>query len=89
VIPTIARAVPRQRTMLRGQVVSVARTEAPWARTDVTLDDGTGTLVLRFLGRASVPGLEPGRRVVVDGTPGFMDRTLVMLNPIYSFDETG
>ena len=64
-------------------------TRAPWARTDAILGDGTGTLVLRFLGRGSVPGLEPGRRLVVEGTPGHVGRKLVMLNPVYSFDDAG
>ena len=87
--PTIASVVTRRRTTLRGEVVSVTSTAVPWARTDATLDDGTGRLVLRFLGRATVPGVEPGRRLVVDGTPGLVGRKLVMLNPIYSFDEAG
>ncbi len=61
----------------------------PWARTDAILGDGTGTLVLRFLGRISVPGIEPGRRLVVEGTPGLVGCKLVMLNPAYSFEDAG
>jgi hypothetical protein len=53
------------------------------------MDDGTGTLVLRLVGRASVPGIEPGRRLVVEGTPGLVGRELVMLNPVYSFEDAG
>jgi hypothetical protein len=89
VTPSIASAVPRQRTTLRGAVVSVASVDAPWARTDAVMDDGTGTLVLRFVGRASVPGIEPGRRLVVEGTPGLVGRQLVMLSPVYSFEDAG
>jgi hypothetical protein len=48
------------------------------------LDDGTGTLVLRFFGRAAVPGLVSGRGVVAQGTPGRADGTVVMINPLYS-----
>ncbi len=81
----IASAVPRRRTTVQGEVVSAVSTERPWLRTDVTVSDGTGSLVLRFVGRSSVPGLEVGRRLVVDGTPGLVDGALVMLNPVYSF----
>ena len=84
-ITAIASAVPRRRTTLRGDVVSVVSTERPWVRTDATISDGTGSLVLRFVGRSSVPGVEVGRSLVVDGTPGLVGRDLVMLNPVYSF----
>jgi hypothetical protein len=32
-----------------------------------------------------VPGIEPGRTIVVEGTPALEGDRLVMLNPIYSF----
>jgi hypothetical protein len=54
-------------------------------RTDAIITDGTGCLVLRFVGRSSVPGVEVGGRLVVYGTPGLVRRDLVMLNPLYSF----
>ena len=88
-IQTIASVEPRQRTTLRGEIVSVSGYETPWVRTDADVSDGTGTLVLRFVGRRSVPGLDVGRSVVVEGTPGPVRGELVMLNPIYSFDEAG
>ncbi len=84
-ISAISSAIPRRRTTLRGEVVSVVSTERPWVRTDATISDDTGSLVLRFVGRSAVPGLEVGRRLVVDGTPGLVDDGLVMLNPVYSF----
>ena len=87
--PTIDTAVPRRRTTLRGTVLSVVTARTPWVHTDAVLGDDTGTLVLRFVGRSSVPGLVPGRTLVVDGTPGVVDGDLVMLNPIYSFDGAG
>jgi hypothetical protein len=63
----------------------VTSTETPWVRTDVTVSDETGSIVLRFFGRNSIPGLVVGRRIVVEGTPGCVDGDLVMLNPLYSF----
>jgi len=86
---TIASVVPRRRTTLRGAIVSVEAYERPWVRSDVTLSDGTGSIVLRFTGRRSVPGMVPGRQVRVKGTPGLERGNLVMLNPLYSFDDAG
>jgi hypothetical protein len=54
-------------------------------RTDVTIRDDTVSVLLRFVGRSSVPGIEVGRRLVVEGTPGLVGGDLVMLNPVYSF----
>jgi hypothetical protein len=47
--------------------------------------DGTGSMLLRFLGRAMVPGLVAGCQIEAAGTPGFVRGVLVMLNPSYSF----
>ncbi len=55
----------------------------PYLRTEVELDDGTGVLRLRFVGRTRVPGLAPGRRMVAEGTPATASDGLVMLNPLY------
>jgi hypothetical protein len=86
---TIAAAVPRRRATFRGSVVSVVSAETPTVRTDAVIDDGTGRLVLRFIGRSSVPGIEPGRHVVVEGTPGVVAGHPVVVNPRYSFDGAG
>jgi hypothetical protein len=83
----IAAVVLRRRNTVRGEVVSVDSFQRPWVRTDAEIRDATGTLVLRFVGRASVPGLVTGRRVIAQGTPGLVDGGIVMLNPLYSFAE--
>ncbi len=54
-------------------------------RLDVELGDGTGTLILRFMGRAAIPGMSPGRRVGAEGMPSAQGGTLVVLNPHYAF----
>jgi hypothetical protein len=81
----IAALVPRRRAVVVGEVESVLSTERPWVRTDAVLDDGTGKLVLRFMGRTSVPGIAVGRRLTAEGTPALEDGVLLMRNPLYSF----
>jgi hypothetical protein len=81
----IAAVVPRQRVRVCGTVKSVSKHQLPWVRTDVEISDGTGTIVLRFLGRSSVAGVGAGCEVVAEGTPRRDGTMLVMLNPLYSF----
>lgn len=81
----VAALVPRRRSRVAGEIESVVSFERPWVRTDAVLVDGTGVLVLRFLGRASVPGLSAGAQVVVEGTPALERGVLLMRNPLYSF----
>ena len=80
----IAAVVPRRRTTVRGEIVSVVSHERLWVRTDAEVTDGTGNLVLRFVGRSGLPGLVAGSQLEVEGTPGFVRGVLVMLNPRYS-----
>ena len=84
----IAALVPRRRTVVAGEVESVVSYERPWVRTDAVLGAGTGTVVLRFMGRASVPGIAAGSRLVVEGTPALERGVLLMRNPLYSFDTS-
>jgi hypothetical protein len=85
----IAAAVPRKRVVVVGEVRSVVSHERPWVRTDVGLNDGTGVIVLRFIGRARVPGMAPGHRVAAQGTPALDRGSLVMRNPRYAFVADG
>ncbi len=81
----IAALVPRRRALVAGEVESVVSYERPWVRTDVALGDGTGSVVLRFMGRASVPGIAAGCNLVAEGTPALERGVLLMRNPLYSF----
>jgi len=81
----IAAVVLCKRNTVRGEVVCVVSSQRPWVRTDAEIRDETGTLMLRFFGRASVPGLVSGRWIVAQGTPGVADGMIVMINPLYSF----
>jgi len=84
----IAAVAPRQRTTVCGEIMSVVSYERPWVRTDAEVTDGTGRLLLRFLGRSAIPGLVVGAQIAAEGTPGFVRGALVMLNPRYSLMVT-
>lgn len=51
---------------------------------EITVTDGSGRAVAIFLGRKSLPGLEPGRGVVLEGVPRKEGNRTVMLNPVYT-----
>jgi hypothetical protein len=81
----ISAVVPRRRTTLEGQVMSVSAFVRPWVRFDVVVGDGSGTITLRFMGRTAIPGMSAGRQVRVEGTPAIVRHVLIMLNPLYEF----
>jgi len=82
----MASLVPRRRAIVAGQVRAVVSYERPYVRTEAELRDGTGLVVLLFVGRASVPGVAVGAHMVAEGTPRPDHEALVMLNPRYWFE---
>ena len=88
--PTAIGAVqPRTRVSVCGVVVAVRNSTRPWVRTEADLQDGTGTITLRFVGRALVPGIATGARLLAHGTAASDRGALVILNPVYSFVTEG
>ena len=81
----ICSLVPRQRSTLKGRIETVALHLWPATSYRVELGDGTGIVSLRFAGRRSLPGFEPGRWLGVEGTPAEILGQLVILNPLYCF----
>jgi hypothetical protein len=81
----VAALVLRQRAVVVGEIQSVTSFERPWVRIDAVLADRTGELILRFMGRARVPGMAAGCRVIAEGTPASARGVLLMCNPLYSF----
>jgi len=82
----ISELVPRQRAELTGTIEAVVTHERPAVSFDVAVNDGTGSITLRFLGRRAIPGFASGRSLGVEGTPAEISGGLVMLNPLYAFD---
>ena len=54
------------------------------ASLEVTVDDGTGTVVTVFTGRRAIRGLDPGRGVILDGVVHRDRSRLTMINPAYT-----
>jgi hypothetical protein len=75
----------RGRAVLRGEVGELAVRTGRGRSFDALFSDGTGTVLLRFLGRSAVPGLVPGTHLVVEGTALAQDGRFVLLNPLYRF----
>jgi hypothetical protein len=84
-LAAIGAVVLRRRTTVRGRIISVVSYRLPWVRTDVELSDGTGVILLRFMGRAELPGVAMGRCMTAEGTPAVERGVLMMRNPLYSF----
>ena len=78
----------------RGQLVSVSgrlRTVAYTPRTNLpTLEadlyDGSDVVTLVFLGRRSIPGIEPGRQLTARGRIAIRDGRKVIYNPYYELE---
>ncbi len=94
---SVEEAAPRSRAVLTGVVGDVAAsygrevmapvgTVGRGAAFDACLDDGTGTIVLRWVGRDAVPGVHPGAMLRVEGTVSDLHGRLVLLNPLYRFE---
>jgi hypothetical protein len=72
----------RQRARVRGRIRSMR--VQPWANVaslECVIVDETGGLVIVFLGRRNVAGLELGRWLHADGVVGAHRGYLAMLNP--------
>ncbi len=80
----IAEVVWRRQARVSGRVRQTRiqpRTGAPTL--ECTLVDPSGGLTLIFLGRRALPGIDLGRRLVVEGMVGEHHRRLAILNPRY------
>ncbi|MFI5041737.1 MAG: amino acid permease [Acidimicrobiales bacterium] len=80
----IATVSPRQRVRVSGRVHSVR--VQPWSgqpTLECTVVDHTGTILVVFLGRRHVAGIEPGAVLCVDGVVGDHNGRRVIRNPEY------
>lgn len=81
---SIASLQNRERARVAGRIRSV--TVQPWGSVptlECDLTDDHRHMTVAFLGRRQVAGIEPGSRIVVDGTVGMRRGQLMMINPDY------
>ncbi|MGH9182790.1 MAG: DNA-binding protein [Acidimicrobiales bacterium] len=60
----------------------VPRAGGPWL--EISVSDGVGEAVAVFTGRRRIPGLGPGRAVVLEGVARRERQRLVLHNPAYT-----
>jgi hypothetical protein len=86
----IADSQQRERVDLAGTLRAVTmRPRGGSLSTEAELWDGTGQVTLVWLGRRSIPGVEPGRRIVVHGRLASRKGEPTIFNPSYELQPTG
>ncbi|WP_344657833.1 amino acid permease [Catenulispora subtropica] len=74
----------RERAAVEGRVRSVSVSPVKGSPAlEAELYDASGGISLVFYGRRSIPGIEPGARMRVEGMVGEMEGHLAMANPTY------
>lgn len=75
---------------VRGDITSVVLRPVTTTRAlEAEIDDGTGRLVIVWLGRSAIRGVEPGRGIIIEGRVVRMDHKLMMHNPKYELAPRG
>ena len=82
---TIAEMPCRQHAQVAGEVRrlrTAPRNGVP--ALEVVLSDGTGDAIAIFTGRRSIPGIESGRSMIIEGVARDERGRRVVLNPAYT-----
>ena len=80
----IAELLSGQVTTLTGKVQSlVFRPETSVPVLEAELFDGSGTVVIKFMGRRRIQGINPGTNIAVTGRIVQCDGVMTMFNPEY------
>ena len=85
-VTAIGEAKPREEVTVAGEISSlriVPRAGTP--SLEATVNDGTGSMVIVWTGRRRIPGVAPGKRLVLTGrgTPQGPGGRLTVFNPRY------
>jgi len=87
VTTTICDMQPRREVTVAGQIASLrvvpSSHGSPWL--EATVQDGTGALVVLWMGRRRIAGIRPGARLILTGRPTPAGRTgrPTLYNPEY------
>lgn len=80
----VAEAPDRAYVELQGTLSTVTlRPRGGVPALEAELYDGSGVVTLIWLGRRRIAGIEPGRRIHVQGRTSRQDKSRVMYNPRY------
>jgi hypothetical protein len=85
-VTAIGDAEPRKEITVAGEITSlriVPRAGTP--SLEATVNDGSGSLVVVWTGRRNIPGVSPGKRLVLSGrgAPQGAGTRLTVFNPRY------
>ena len=82
----IADAPLRERVKLAGMVRRITvRPVEGFEALEIVLTDGTGLANARWLGRRSIPGLQLGSSLIVEGVLGHEQGVKRVVNPTFEF----
>jgi hypothetical protein len=80
----IADARDRERVRLRGTLRTVTlRPRGGVPALEAELTDGSGVLIVVWLGRRRIAGIAPGRAIQIEGRIGSAEGGRIMYNPRY------
>jgi hypothetical protein len=80
----IAEAPDRERVTVQGTLRTVTlRPRGGVPALEAELYDGSGSILVLWLGRRRIAGISPGRAIRVEGRIGVHDGARVMYNPRY------
>ena len=80
----ISDAPDRERVRLRGTLRTVTlRPRGGVPALEAELTDGSGVLLVVWLGRRRIAGIAPGRAIQIEGRIGSADGGRIMYNPRY------
>jgi len=83
-VVSMSDLIARRPATVRGCLGGVRTIKGPHGPCfEAVLDDTTGSVVLVFLGRRSIPGFTPGMALMAQGTPRPHRDRIEILNPLY------
>jgi RecG-like helicase len=86
----IADCADREMIDVAGTLRTVTlRPRGPSLTMEADLWDGSGHITLVWLGRRDIPGIRPGRSIVVHGRAARIRGELTMYNPAYELRSSG
>ncbi len=80
----IGEVAPRQKCKVAGVIQNIRIDPRSGGSIEATISDGTGQLVAKWLGRATLSGIRLGEGLILEGAVGSgTDDTPTILNPEY------